>query len=426
MASWGGTRVRNSAKNVITVGGISTGPGTTNNAPMSQGGRGPTGDGRLSPLLVAPSIEFSVNGWGIESTYPGDSLEESWGTSFSTPIVSGLAALATEKFVAVCSDGPPAPADIRAVLVHTAKDLTVAGTEIYGLSAGSIEMPSDYYHPDINPALEYVGPDYVFGYGLVQADKAMEAIDKSQFFRDTIEQGVIEYPVTINSGSVVDEHLRVTLAWDDPPFSDSGSIPSPATGFLQNDLDLVVIDPSGKRHYPWVLNQNNPGAPATQSTSGGGLYAGAVKRDHRNTVEQVDIKVPSALLGSTWTIQVRGSNMLLGPQGFTLVSEAIDPATDCGEIPRIVIPFPPQSPDSPFEYCLLILALIMLAILLFVLIRWVYYNYAQNMGPMRAALMALLALFIVLFVLFLLIQWAIVVVAFVIAFFVAYFYAYNP
>ncbi|MGI9235775.1 MAG: S8 family serine peptidase [Woeseiaceae bacterium] len=430
LAHWGGTRVRNSAKNVITVGGISTGSGSAENAPMSQGGRGPTGDGRLSPLLVAPSIEHTdATAWGIKATVPVDTLGQGWGTSYSTPIVSGVAALATEKFLAVCNDGRPAPADIRAVLVHTARDLTAAGLEIYGKPSGSEVRSSSVHHPDINPALEYIGPDFVFGYGLVQADKAIQAIGGSRFLRGSIDQGVIEYPIAISSGSLDGDHLRVTLAWDDPPFSDSGAVPSPATGFLQNDLDLVVIDPNGKRHYPWVLDKNNPGVPATQSISGGGLGAEAVKRDRRNTVEQVHIEVPQALSlagSNTWTIQVRGSNMLLGPQAFTLVSEAIKPATMCGEIPSVVIPFPPQPPGNPFDFEFLYLALFMLAILLFVLVRWVYYHYVQITGPLRAALMALLALFVVLFVLFLLLQWAVVLVAFVIAFFVAYFYANSP
>lgn len=428
MANWYGTRVRNSAKNVITVGGISTGPDVAGDAPMSQGGRGPTGDGRLSPLLVAPSIEHDGGEWGIKSTHPGDSLGEAWGTSFSAPIVSGVAALASEKFVDVCGGGPPAPADIRAVLVHTAKDLKAAGTEIYGLiGGGSVVKTSTVYHSGVNPALEYVGPDYIFGYGLVQAGQAVQAIGEYRFVRGSIEQGLINYPILLNGGSLdPDDHFKVTLAWDDPPFSDSGGIPSPATGFLQNDLDLVVIDPNGKRYYPWVLDKNNPGSPATQSTSGGWPYAGPIERDHRNTVEQIDIKVDTDLLGDTWTIQVRGSTMLLGPQAFTLVSKAIKPATDCGEIPSNVVPFPPQPPDSPFEFWLLIVALVMLAMLLYLLVRWVYFHYVQTVGPLRAVLMAFFALFIVLFVLFLLIQWAIVAVAFVIAFFLAYFYAYNP
>ena len=182
-AWWSGTRVRNSAKNVITVGGISTGPDAANNAPMSQGGRGPTGDGRLSPLLVAPSIEYKPDDWGIKSSFPGNGQGQSWGTSFSTPIVSGVAALASEKFVAKCGGGPPAPADLRAVLVHTAEDLTDAGMEVFGLDNPEGNPPmrskmqsSASIHPEVNPVLQYIGPDFIFGYGLVKANKAVEII----------------------------------------------------------------------------------------------------------------------------------------------------------------------------------------------------------------------------------------------------------
>lgn len=433
-AWWSGTRVRNSAKNVITVGGISTGPDAANNAPMSQGGRGPTGDGRLSPLLVAPSIEYKPDDWGIKSSFPGNGQGQSWGTSFSTPIVSGVAALASEKFVAKCGGGPPAPADLRAVLVHTAEDLTDAGMEVFGLDNPEGNPPmrskmqsSASIHPEVNPVLQYIGPDFIFGYGLVKANKAVEIIGRSRFVRDSIEQGLINYPVHIDNDSLDNgERLRVTLAWDDPPFSDSGSVPSPSTGFLQNDLDLVVIDPDGKRYYPWVLDKDTPGALATQSTSEDDFDAGPVKRDKRNTIEQVDIAFPTASLGDTWTIQVRGANMLLGPQDFTLVSEAIKPATSCGEIPSTVDLFPPQPPDSPFEFCLLIIALVMLALLLFVLLRWVYYYYLQEAGPTRAYLMTFLALLFVLLVLYLLLHGVIVAVAVLIAAFVAYFYANPP
>lgn len=428
-AQWGGTRVRNSAKNVITVGGVSTGPDAARNAPMSQGGRGPTGDGRLSPLLVAPSIEFNGAAWGVKSTAPVDTLGESWGTSFSTPIVSGLAALATEKFEAVCNAGPPSPADIRGVLVHTAQDLMAAGDEIYGKIADSDQLPSSHFHPDVNPATQYIGPDFIFGYGLVQAGDAMQAIGESRFARDSIEQGLIEYPIVLTPGSLENGHLRVTLTWDDPPFSDSGAVPSPATGFLQNDLDLVVVDPNGKRYYPWVLDKDNPATPATQSTSGALFAAASIKRDRRNTVEQVDIEVPQALLlagSNTWTIQVRGSNMLLGPQAYTLVSKAIKPDTPCGDIPNIVNPYPPQPPGGQFDFPFLFLALLMLTILLFVLVRWVYFHYLQSLGPLGAFIMAAFALFIVLFVLFLLVESTIVVVAIVLALFAAYFYFGYP
>ena len=97
---WETTRVRNAAKNVLTVGNVASGQGTAAGWPAFDTGRGPTRDGRIKPDLVAPGSEIKngavvadkginapVYPTGIVQPQPQDYYDSSWGTSFSTPIV---------------------------------------------------------------------------------------------------------------------------------------------------------------------------------------------------------------------------------------------------------------------------------------------------------------------------------------------------
>ncbi len=83
--------------------------------------------------------------------------------------------------------------------------------------------------------------------------------------------------------------LRLTLAWTDRP-----------TKALQQDLDLIVTKPDGKKivgnHFLKRLS--------------------AFPTDHRNNVEQVIIDAPDA---GTYTIYVLAYNTPFEDQGFSLV-----------------------------------------------------------------------------------------------------------
>ncbi len=113
------------AEAVITVGS------THSRQPHAYGvsyfsSRGPTGDGRMKPDLVAP-------GEKILSTTPGDGAERMDGTSQAAPHVSGAAALLMSRHRELIGD----PVRVKSILVETATDL---GRERAYQGAGLVDV----------------------------------------------------------------------------------------------------------------------------------------------------------------------------------------------------------------------------------------------------------------------------------------------
>lgn len=285
---WGNVRIPNSAKNTVVVASIAS----DTNTPAPSTSRGPTPDGRLKPDMAGPGTQNSGD-LGVTSTWPGNLYESISGTSMATPAVAGAAALLTERYQGACGPGP-APEVLRAILLHSAEDLTAIPLVGTG----------------------FTGPDYAHGYGRVQVKEAVDLVPH-HVQATALDPGDTDYSVTIGAM----ERLKVTLVWDDPPWT-ANAAPSLATGMLHNDLDLLLIAPDGTQHTPWVLDPANPFAPATRSAIPGGSPVPEAARDRRNTVEQV--VVDNAVPG-TWTIRVTASTLNLPPQTYTLVSEVLPP-----------------------------------------------------------------------------------------------------
>ncbi|NNE73664.1 MAG: S8 family serine peptidase [Acidimicrobiales bacterium] len=85
-------------------------------APFSS--RGPTLDGRVKPDVVAPGVTIRSAQAGTTTGYV-----EISGTSMAAPFVAGVAALALE------ADPTLTPAQLKAILMDTARDLGPAGTD---------------------------------------------------------------------------------------------------------------------------------------------------------------------------------------------------------------------------------------------------------------------------------------------------------
>jgi hypothetical protein len=249
------------AKNVLVVANATkqydANPGTS---------RGPMRDGRLKP-------EIAAIGTNISSTKGGDTYLGASGTSMACPQVAGSAALLQQRYKQLHAGAYPSSALTKALLMNGAVDI---GTP---------------------------GPDYTFGYGLVDLTRSLIMMDSNRYLTGSISQGASQTPATIavppNTGQ-----LKVMLYWHDVPSS-----PLAATQ-LVNDLDLKVSDPGSVNHLPFVLN------PA----AAGVAVAAAHAADHLNNVEQVVIDNPAA---GNYVVNVAGYGVPYGPQDYVVAYDLI-------------------------------------------------------------------------------------------------------
>ena len=244
------------SKNVLTVGAIDQ----SNYQIASFSSRGPASDGRIKPEIVA-------NGFATVSTYPNDSYATNYGTSMAAPVVTGVAALLQQSYRQQ-HGGATAPSSlIKGILCNTAEDLG-------------------------NP-----GPDYTFGFGMLNARKAVEALEAGHYFSETsvINGGTINHGIAVPSGA---RRLKVMLVWADQP----GALNSATQ--LVNDLDLTVTDPSLSLYRPFILNPSNVSANATRGA------------DHLNNIEQIVIDNPVA---GNYSLDVSVFALPTGSQRYFLV-----------------------------------------------------------------------------------------------------------
>jgi len=248
----------NIAKNTIVVGATDA----SDNSWCFFSSRGPTDDGRIKPDLVAPGCDsgpdkgvtstmpdiftdFSssrdCDGSGDDFCFPYDSIN---GTSMSAPAVAGAVALLLEQYRSV-KEFDPLPSTLKAILMHTAQDLGPAG------------------------------PDFRFGYGLVDVKAAVDLLrDHPDDVTEAkiLKQGQVDAYATEVSDQTTS--IKVTLVWDDVPATLN------AARTLVNDLDLVLIAPDGTEYQPWALDPQAPSAPAGHGA------------DRINNVEQVVVERP--------------------------------------------------------------------------------------------------------------------------------------
>ncbi|HUL51557.1 MAG TPA: S8 family serine peptidase, partial [Candidatus Nitrosotalea sp.] len=258
------------AKDILCVGAIAS---DDNSMPVFSSW-GPTEDGRLKPDLVAPGTQVTGD-HGITSTSPGGTYAVLQGTSMSAPVISGATALLVENHRSLYSGQNPLPSTIKGLLIHAAADL---------------DDGAPWYQR---------GPDYASGYGRVQIKDAVDQLRGGGFLIGEVDHGAVSsYRLKVPEGA---GEIRLTLVWDDP-----AGLENAATA-LVNDLDLVVFDPDGVRHYPWTLDPLHPDAPAVRTAE-----------DHLNVIEQVVVDPPVG--AGDWTVQVVGHNVPVdAPQKFTLL-----------------------------------------------------------------------------------------------------------
>jgi len=251
------------AKNHITVGAINS-----NDESMTYfSSWGPTDDGRIKPDVSAPGCEDGGDG-GVTSCSSSGGYSAKCGTSMACPTVTGLSALIVQDWrVQFPDEADMQPATLKALLAHTAED-------------------------KFN-----TGPDNQYGYGSVRVVNAIDHMRASNFKELEITQGeTVEMLVFAEQPS----DIKVTVAWDDVPATPL-VVPS-----LVNDIDIVVIGPNGTTHYPWTLDQSNPGSPAVRN-----------QPDHLNNIEQVQIDGGQS---GVYRIVMTGYSIAQGPQKFSVMA----------------------------------------------------------------------------------------------------------
>ena len=226
---------------------------------------GPADDGRVKPDICA-------NGRDQLSTDENNTYQVGGGTSAACPSVAGTTAQLYQAYRELNSGSDPESPLIKATLLNTAEDI---GND---------------------------GPDYSYGYGRINARRALQTLANRTYVLDSVGQGSSRnISITVPSGV---RQLRVLLYWLDPAGDPSAAFQ------LVNDLDLTLSHASIGILQPWILDPT-PNA----STIGLPAVRGA---DHLNNVEQVTLDNPST---GTFTASVSGNAVPSGMQKFYVVWE---------------------------------------------------------------------------------------------------------
>ncbi len=258
------------AKNVIATANLTATDGIAGSS-----SRGPASDGRIKPDLGAVGTSvYSTTDLPNPNSYANKT-----GTSMACPGVAGTMATLYQAYQQTYSSNPHAGL-MKAIAMNTCEDLGQPG------------------------------PDFIYGYGRLNARLAAKAIENGNFITDSISSssGSKSFQIPMPASGTVKE-VKIMLYWPDVPAS------TIAARALVNDLDMVVTHNS-TTYQPWVMdptpNASTLNAPATR------------QRDSLNNVEQVTIANPAS---GNFTVDVSAFNIPSGTQKFfityTFVMEEI-------------------------------------------------------------------------------------------------------
>ena len=245
--------------------------------------RGPTDDGRTKPDVVAPGTDIissrshasgASTGWGA---YNSDYIYNG-GTSMSTPLTAGAAALVRQFYTDYKSYANPSAALVKATIINGAANI----------APGQYGTGSTQEIPDLTP-------NNVTGYGRVNLLNSM-GLNSSEailYWDNTVglnTGGTATYSASLSqvgSGS----QFAATVCWTDYP----GTVG--AGKALVNDLDFEVVTPTGT-HY---------------KGNGRAIW------DRYNTCERVVLNNPEV---GAYQLIVRAYSAPQGPQSYALIAQA--------------------------------------------------------------------------------------------------------
>jgi hypothetical protein len=277
------------AKNIVTVGAVNDavidGARSLADANMATfSSWGPTDDGRVKPDIVANGVRLYSADSNSDDSYATHS-----GTSMASPNATGSAALLVQLYHELFPGKSMRASTLKGLILHTADDLGRPG------------------------------PDYQFGWGLMNARAAAELIQKQH--DEPAGSTIVEGRLTSNNATDVNlddtyyfyadtsEPIRVTLCWTDPPAAAVIDYDNRSPRLI-HDLDLRVFGPNGSTtYYPYILNATDPCAIAT---------TGDNKLDN---VEQIYIGAPSEVGLYKVLVNYKGS-LAKGEQHYSLISNS--------------------------------------------------------------------------------------------------------
>jgi len=238
---------------------------------------GPTDDGRIKPDISAKGVNMYSSTGASNGSYANFS-----GTSMSAPNVSGSLLLLQQHYNDLNGEYMLA-STLRALALHTADEAGFAP-----------------------------GPDYRFGWGLLNTQHAAQVISQdgteSMIITETLDANDV-YTYTFKADGTQD--ISATIAWTDPAANPlPGGNEDVATPSLVNDLDLRISQDGGVTFLPWVLDVATPTAGAT---TGDNVV---------DNVEKIEINTPEA---GDYIVRVSHKGQLLvnDSQVFSLVIEGI-------------------------------------------------------------------------------------------------------
>jgi hypothetical protein len=246
-------------KNVITAANVQI-----NGLIDPSSSRGPTKDGRLKP-------DVASRGNGQLSTQDGNIYQVGGGTSAAAPGIAGTAVLLYQAYKNFNGGINPPSALIKSVLMNTASDI---GTP---------------------------GPDYIFGFGVIDAYSAYKCLEKKNYQNLEINQSELKEIIVDIPEGIAQANFMIYWAEKEASLI--------AERVLINDMDMEVINPSGTTILPWVLDPTPD--PAI-------LAAGARPGiDSLNNVEQVTIPFPAP---GKYIIRIKGKFLPDNKVPFILLS----------------------------------------------------------------------------------------------------------
>lgn len=227
--------------------------------------RGPAYDGRIKP-------DISANGTAQISNSIDNSYQTFGGTSGAAPGIAGCLAQLTHAYKTLHNGQEPEAAFLKALILNTANDL------------GN------------------TGPDFKFGWGHVNAARALKSMESGQWVQGSVDhEATFTQTLSIPDGV---KQAKIMLYWQEIPAFEM------APQALVNDLDITLNDGGATEFLPWKLDAT-PDPIILNTPAGKG-------RDSLNNVEQVAIDNP---VPGTYTITIHGTSVPLGPQPFYVTWE---------------------------------------------------------------------------------------------------------